>query len=290
MPSRYRRWVAPLRSYVRERIEEDEIAADGWGYEIERFLLRVPDLLEEIGVPCGNLSPRSITYDQVARLFEARPEWTRETQRHYKIALRGFLAWAGNRAAQRRKLWRARGLPPRPTHLPGGLDDIDRLIRAARGPQLVLAQLGGRLALRPVSILSVRARDVDLGREVLAYRNKGGDTEEAILVGEPLAYLRELVRDMEPDARLYPHGYESALRDLKAAFRSAGLPDKSPFRALRATALTAFADAFRNDPQLVQLVASHKSYETTQRHYIDRPRDRLRARMAAFYSERAEAV
>lgn len=299
MPRTDRRWRDEIDRFVEWGLEEAEWS-ERWGYEVRCFLYRVPELVRDGGASSAGLTPKKLTREQAIAVFEPKGvrRWRKQgTERHYKATLKSLCAWAGNPLALLRKLWRPGGALPERTHLPGGMDDTDRVISEARrdprtalDPKLMVPLLlAGRLGLRFRSVGSLTVGDFDLVNDRLTYTTKGGRTEETFLVADVRSYFAEHLRDRPRSERVYPWTYTTALHRLRDAFRVAGLPTRSPFQALRHTALTAFVDDGW-DPKVVVLAAAHRSFETTWESYYRKPRERLREALTAYYAKRTGRV
>jgi integrase/recombinase XerC len=210
-------------------------------------------------------SPWSMEPNDLAEWL-ARHEWSPETLRSYRSALRSFYGWAhasGLVDADPSRLLRKITTPP-PRPRPASERVVTAAIRIADERAWLMLMLGSRHGLRRSEISTVHTADIseaiDGGPQLLV-RGKGGKLRTVPLLDVLAAAIRAA-----PAGWLFPNGFGSHLsgphvgvvlrRLLETGTTSHQLRHRFASRAYQATL----------DIRAVQLLLGHASVATTQRY------------------------
>lgn len=205
-----------------------------------------------------------------------RNKWEPRTMMRKVTSLRSYMKWLGiTNPLVNFKLPTA--AQPEPHPLPGGLQDLERMITASFHPDdVILIALCGLVGMRISEALSVKSDDFDMpSRTVLIY-GKGERYRKVPL--SPRAYSlligRVAERFLDGGGTLLACSDRAARKAITALGRRAGIVRPVASHDLRATFAT-MAYARSKDIVSVSRLLGHADTRTTQM-YIGTDRERLR--------------
>lgn len=276
-------WRREVDRFLEWKRAECSVGED-WLTRIRWELCRFPNLLGRVGLVAALRRPKDVTPEMVDALRRGLP-WQKATTALHFAALRQFLAWGGNRAADRSRVW----------SLPGGQpvhrrwltrDQLVKLYRGATGAARVLVALEGFNGLRRVEVLRLRVKDVLLEEDALLVLGKGrhgGKWRKVPIARAGRTVLRGAIEGHDPYDRLLPLSRSGADALLARAARAAGFDStkvKVSHHDLRRT-FGRLAHAAGMDLVQLKNLLGHASVEMTV-HYIGLDAETMRAGLERF--------
>lgn len=283
-PERTRWWAEAAREYAAEGRERSR-----WGdvgaANVERCLRVWPDRFEAAGLP-RPIHARDVTPEMVTAWkaepwgpghLSRQPGRLRQTTAFQALwTLRGFLRAHGAQVASVDGLWKMRrGDATRRRWYDG--PTVDRLYQLAATDRVRLAlALTAWAGLRRREAVDLRVRDVDLDVSApsLTVSRKGG-RRQLLPIARSVANAIRPFASREPDATVYPSGYNSFARDLERLGRRAGLPGLSPHDLRRTFGRMLYYERHA-DINTIRVLYGHSSTEMTL-YYIGASADELRS-------------
>lgn len=236
-------------------------------YQLRRFAVDRP-----------GLSPWEVTPDDLSRWMSAR-EWSPETRRTYRSALRSFYGWAH---ATGRTLQNPAALLPavrRPTRAPRPTPEalVSETLAAADDRARLMVLLAARTGLRRGEIAQAHTDDLvtTMTGPSLLVRGKGRRQRLVPLSGEVARALREVPPGWVFPGQVDGHLSPGHVGKLMSSVLGQGWTAHTLRHRFATVAYAAQRDVFA-----VQQLLGHASPETTQI-YVQLPDDALRAAVEA---------
>jgi integrase/recombinase XerC len=229
--------------------------------------------LTRIAQELKHLDPMTVTSDNLADWMSPH-DWSRETLRSYRSALRSFYGWAhasGRMDSDPARLLRKIPVPyahPRPAAEVA----IEQAIGKADARVYLMIMLGSRHGLRRAEISRVQTSDLlrDSSGWSLLVHGKGGKERAIPLLDEMAAAIRE-----QPAGWVFPNGFGSHLTPahIGVLLRRCLPQGTTPHQLRHRFASKAYQAT--HDIRAVQELLGHASVATTQRYTATAP-DALR--------------
>lgn len=236
--------------------------------DLRRYQIR--RLADEV----GRRSPWDVTEDDLAGWLGGR-EWSLETLRSHRSALRSFYGWAhasGHVSADPARLLRKVAATPGKAR-PADEDHVHQAIAVADERTYLMLLLGARHGLRRGEISRVHTDHLvkDLGGWSLEVDGKGGKWRTVPLGAETARLIRQ-----RPPGWVFPGGHDGHLTAAHVGrLVSRTLPEGVTTHQLRHRFATIVYQRTNNIVAVQQLLG-HASVATTQR-YVEVPGESLRA-------------
>jgi len=192
-------------------------------------------------------------------------QWSAKTIQRRLTSLKSYGRWAGWEGFMSR--YKApRPSRNRPHPLPGGMDDVDELLRVSAGSldRCALIALCGYMGLRVGEAINVRIYHVDIKNQWLEVKwGKGRRERELPIPDKAVQILAEACHGRPDDAHVVDVSDRTARRWITAAGVAAGITRPVASHDLRATAGTHWYRVTK-DLRVTQELLGHADSRTTE--------------------------